>query len=410
MVLTENQPSPLQRLRRSLRPLKRWLKGSPIYTQTKLLPTTAKGENVPLGTGTIFTLDGHDHSASTYKWHEVEREHIVCPTATRLGVKEKVLVELCTKDGRAYAQLVQPDGFGIVYHRMLPTPTWLNNFYDQSYDQKSIEAQSDADYEQERLDNKVEHHCAPFLRPGSKILDIGCGYGDQLVFFKRAGHEVYGVEPGLHRSNFAKERFGIDVVHSEVENKEALDAISQVKGPFDLVFMNQVLEHLVDPVTCMAWLKNLVKEDGYVFISVPDYELENVINKLYSVIHTHAFTRSGLLAAADKSGLELVQDFDTEYYLTMLFRPKRQVESEKTFNVQKGEKEVLRDISRSFCLDRYLAPGDRVEQSSNVLRLWKAEYTYRGSIAPMIKNLKDLPTVLPVRVISEFETPKLLFE
>jgi SAM-dependent methyltransferase len=40
-------------------------------------------------------------------------------------------------------------------------------------------------------------------------------------------------------------------------------------GPFDLVICEQVLEHVVDPLTAVRTLRQLCKPDGYVFVSTP---------------------------------------------------------------------------------------------------------------------------------------------
>ena len=40
-------------------------------------------------------------------------------------------------------------------------------------------------------------------------------------------------------------------------------------GPFDLVICEQVLEHVVDPVSAVDTLRRLCKPDGRVFVSTP---------------------------------------------------------------------------------------------------------------------------------------------
>jgi SAM-dependent methyltransferase len=40
-------------------------------------------------------------------------------------------------------------------------------------------------------------------------------------------------------------------------------------GPFDVVICEQVLEHVVDPLTAVRTLRQLCRPDGYVFVSTP---------------------------------------------------------------------------------------------------------------------------------------------
>ena len=44
---------------------------------------------------------------------------------------------------------------------------------------------------------------------------------------------------------------------------------AELPGPFDLVICEQVLEHVVDPLTAVATLRGMCKRDGYVYISTP---------------------------------------------------------------------------------------------------------------------------------------------
>jgi SAM-dependent methyltransferase len=44
---------------------------------------------------------------------------------------------------------------------------------------------------------------------------------------------------------------------------------TELPGPFDLVICEQVLEHVLDPLTAVNTLRRLCKRDGHVFVSTP---------------------------------------------------------------------------------------------------------------------------------------------
>lgn len=73
------------------------------------------------------------------------------------------------------------------------------------------------------------------LRPGVRVLDVGCNTGDLLDFARGLGAVTHGVEPS-DASRAAARAKGHDVVAS-------LDAAA---GPFDVVTAFDVLEHLYD--------------------------------------------------------------------------------------------------------------------------------------------------------------------
>lgn len=97
--------------------------------------------------------------------------------------------------------------------------------------------------------------------PG-KVLEIGCSNGVFLDIFKEKGFETWGVEPS-GSAKTAKEK-GHRVIQSIFEQAE-LPA-----GYFDLVIVNHTLEHMDDPLSVLKKINTLLKEDGTIFIDVPN--------------------------------------------------------------------------------------------------------------------------------------------
>jgi SAM-dependent methyltransferase len=99
--------------------------------------------------------------------------------------------------------------------------------------------------------------------PSGRLLDIGSGRGRFLGAAKAAGWDVVGIEfePGMAETS--SRRYGIPVVVGDAVNAD-------VRGPFDVVTMWHVLEHLPDPRSALARVTELLRPGGTLIVSVPN--------------------------------------------------------------------------------------------------------------------------------------------
>ncbi len=136
------------------------------------------------------------------------------------------------------------------------------------------------------------------LRPGVRVLDVGCGTGEFLKLAQEQGCEVVGIEPGTAYANFARSEYGLDVINGLWQ-----DADLPVNG-FDVVTCNQVIEHLRDPMAALAAMANWLKPDGVAFISVPDMRPNHKPSfERFHFAHIYGFTPETLEAAMKRNGL-----------------------------------------------------------------------------------------------------------
>lgn len=96
------------------------------------------------------------------------------------------------------------------------------------------------------------------------ILDIGCGTGLFLNTAMHYGFDVYGIDVSQAAVNNAKEEFGIDA------DKKLISQLDPEHMQFDVITMWHVLEHLIDPVSELLKVRQLLKDDGVLFIEVPN--------------------------------------------------------------------------------------------------------------------------------------------
>ena len=106
---------------------------------------------------------------------------------------------------------------------------------------------------------------APYARPDHAILDVGCAQGGFLDFLRHKGYkDLAGVDMTDLYVEKAREK---KMYRIEKGNAEALPFED---GSFDIVVLEQVLEHLIDPIRAVREAKRVLRKDGFFCIGVPD--------------------------------------------------------------------------------------------------------------------------------------------
>ena len=141
-------------------------------------------------------------------------------------------------------------------------------------------------------------------RPG-RILDVGCWNGQ---FLNQLGQEweSYAVELSESASAFAREHYGLNVVTGTIHD------LPYPRGYFDVVTPWDIIEHVPRPRTDFQKAVDLVRPQGLVFVSTPDFECfeSKFMGRKWPVItppgHLTYFTKSTIVRLFDLAGLELV--------------------------------------------------------------------------------------------------------
>jgi cyclopropane-fatty-acyl-phospholipid synthase len=120
--------------------------------------------------------------------------------------------------------------------------------------------------EQAQLDKKAHIAAKLHLKPGMKLLDIGCGWGGLALYLHRHYDvDVLGVALAPDQIQFCKERAAAEGVSDRV--KFELMDYRDVQGQFDRISAVGLIEHLGRPHHAGFYAKchDLLKPDGVMF-------------------------------------------------------------------------------------------------------------------------------------------------
>lgn len=96
------------------------------------------------------------------------------------------------------------------------------------------------------------------------LLDIGAGKGHLLAAALRNGWDAKGYEIDCDLARELSAKLGTEVQCGD------FTGLGWRNGQFDAVVMNHVLEHLKDPASYLQAIRAMLKENGILFLAVPN--------------------------------------------------------------------------------------------------------------------------------------------
>lgn len=100
-----------------------------------------------------------------------------------------------------------------------------------------------------------------------KILDVGCAQGTLALLLAERGHRVCAVDLRPSFLEYAKSRY----VHGDVRFIEGNALELDLDERFDLIFANQIIEHLVYPQVLVNRLRRLLVHGGQLVVTTPNW-------------------------------------------------------------------------------------------------------------------------------------------
>jgi 2-polyprenyl-3-methyl-5-hydroxy-6-metoxy-1,4-benzoquinol methylase len=100
------------------------------------------------------------------------------------------------------------------------------------------------------------------------VLDVGCAQGTLAILLAERGHRVVAVDIREAFLDYARTRWE----HGDVRFLAANIFDRPDLGTFDLVFGNQIIEHLVYPVEFLRTLSSYARLGGVLVVSTPNHD------------------------------------------------------------------------------------------------------------------------------------------
>jgi 2-polyprenyl-3-methyl-5-hydroxy-6-metoxy-1,4-benzoquinol methylase len=140
---------------------------------------------------------------------------------------------------------------------------------------------------------------------GKKVFDIGCSLGGILAAFQEAGADCYGCDFNEKYVSYGNSRG----LHLSVGDYSTLAK----NGAADIIIVNHVLEHIANPAEFLRGIRDMLKDDGLLFVAVPLIENIgcNYRSNLFLYLqnaHVFYYTMMTLKAIMQNSGYEIVSE------------------------------------------------------------------------------------------------------
>jgi 2-polyprenyl-3-methyl-5-hydroxy-6-metoxy-1,4-benzoquinol methylase len=112
-----------------------------------------------------------------------------------------------------------------------------------------------------------------------KILEIGAAYGETLYYIKNSGvaSEVVGVD--LFKDEQHPERYKQldNFIFGDIQSLN----MEKYYNYFDIILLPDVLEHIIEPLPVLEKVKQMVKQEGEIIISVPNIRHFSAFVKIF---------------------------------------------------------------------------------------------------------------------------------
>jgi len=230
---------------------------------------------------------------------------LICKSGT-LGVSCSLFDDRYGYPGKFALMRCRECGHAFLLHEF--TPEQLTDLYSNYYPRSGFDLESYQPHQEEAgffawLDGK-RSSAFRWVPKNVRVLDVGCGFGESLGYHAARGCDVYGVEADENIRRVA-DKFGYRV-HVGLFDPDLYEP-----DFFDCVTMDQVMEHVTDPVETLQGVSRILKPGGKAILTTPNANGWGArlfgrkwIN-WHTPYHLQFYSKQSMRRLAEKAGLEI---------------------------------------------------------------------------------------------------------
>lgn len=314
---------------------------------------------------------------------------------------------ICDKDLQPVIQVVDADDTSDfievswcrscdhLQYSTMPSKAWISRWYAANYDTSGSDAEK---LEQRNPTYRYYRRLLPYIGGRKlKILDIGAGYGEKIIAFKQAGHEIHCTEATTRRADYLKRNVTPNVYFGGLDDAAVREKLRRA-GPFDLIFSYHVIEHIYNPRQELQILRDIAAPDAIFYLAIPELYKEGILNNVYALEHIASFSRLSAQMLMKQIGFKpiVAKDDLLQHYSNYCQYVIGRKSSAADISVPTNDdpQKMARYLTRALKLDR-IAALDR--PAFSYVYKWHAKLTYGVNDETKAK-CRDPAAHLPVRL------------
>jgi len=110
-----------------------------------------------------------------------------------------------------------------------------------------------------------EAHVVKAIKPGGKLLDVGCATGTFFASFDPGRWRLYGIDISY---------VGVDIARTKYQAEVTCGTLNEVRFPaafFDVVSMLDTLYYSPDPLYELREIRRVLRDDGLLVLEIPGF-------------------------------------------------------------------------------------------------------------------------------------------
>lgn len=228
-------------------------------------------------------------------FNEKYTEFRCCPVCEKNNA-----IKIFDKEGGIYVKCID---CSMVYLNPVFTDEALKIYYQTNHSVQSEIVETDPDGFYISIYNQGLDSILKEKKSSATILDIGCSSGFFLDQAKLRTIDTYGVE--LNKSEYKQAKDKGHIAYNQL--LEHID----FERKFDVISMWDVFEHLKDGHSYLDQMKQLLTEDGIIFLQIPSSDslaakvLQKHCNMFDGLEHVNLYGEKTISILAQKCGLEI---------------------------------------------------------------------------------------------------------